>query len=156
MFSLSSTAPAAPRTTYAPRTTDTLKLIFHDHFHAFSDAYDSLYAHKYGKFRLDRISRVVERFESCGDYTWGYPLIRLSLHWPECPDPGVGMVRGPDEYRDVVLPDHGPASVFARPGTFFLFWPEDAHMPGIAAEAPEQCHRERMNSRKRRMRLLSS
>ena len=29
------------------------------------DAYDVLYAHEYGKFRLERISRVVDRFESC-------------------------------------------------------------------------------------------
>jgi hypothetical protein len=48
----------------------------HDHFHAFADAYDSLYAQDYGKFRLERISHVVDKFESCGDYTKGIARIR--------------------------------------------------------------------------------
>lgn len=82
MRSPSSSTSAAPRTIYAPRTADTLKLIFHDHFHAFSDAYDVLYAHEYGKFRLERICRVVDRFESCGDYTKG--IARIQCTNPEC------------------------------------------------------------------------
>ena len=45
--------------------------ILHDHFPAFAQSYDSLYAQDYGKFRLERISYVEERFETCGDYTKG-------------------------------------------------------------------------------------
>jgi hypothetical protein len=44
VLSPSSTASTAHPATYVPLATDTLKLIFRDHFHAFSDAYDSLCA----------------------------------------------------------------------------------------------------------------
>ena len=82
MVSLTTTAPTAPHTTYVPRVANTLKLIFQDHFHAFADAYDSLYAKDYGKLRLQRISYVEERFETCGDYTKGVARIQCSN--PEC------------------------------------------------------------------------
>ena len=52
---------------YVPQGANTLLHIFHDHFHAFADAYDSPYAQDYGKFRLERISHMAERIESCGD-----------------------------------------------------------------------------------------
>jgi hypothetical protein len=42
----------------APRGANTLQHIFHDHFPAFADADDSLYAKHFGKFRLERISQV--------------------------------------------------------------------------------------------------
>ena len=76
MLSPSFTIPTARPTTYVPRGANILRLIFHDHFPAFADAYDSLYAKDYGMFRLKRISRVVERFETCGDYTKGIARIR--------------------------------------------------------------------------------
>ena len=47
---------------YTPRGPNTLTRIFHDHFDAFSQSYDSLYAKDYGRFRLERIPRVAERF----------------------------------------------------------------------------------------------
>ena len=56
---------------YVPRGPTTLTHIFHDHFQDFPLSYDSLYAKDYGMFPLERISRVVVRFESCGDYTKG-------------------------------------------------------------------------------------
>ena len=71
MLSPSFTIPTARPTTYVPRGANILRLIFHDHFPAFAQSYDSLYAQDYGKFRLDRISRVAQRFETCGDYTNG-------------------------------------------------------------------------------------
>jgi len=53
-----------------------LRRIFHDHFPAFVQSYDSLYAKDFGKFRLERISHVVDKFESCGDYKKGIARIR--------------------------------------------------------------------------------
>ena len=77
----SSTIPAAtPR--YVPRGPNTLTHIFHDHFQDFALSYDSLYAKDYGRFRLQRISRVVARFETCGDYSKG--IARLQCSNPEC------------------------------------------------------------------------
>jgi len=78
VLSPSSTIPTAHSTTYVPRAANILRLIFHDHFHTFADAYDSLYAQDYGKFRLQRISRVVDRFAICGDYTKG--IVRIRSH----------------------------------------------------------------------------
>jgi hypothetical protein len=66
VLSTSSTIPTAHPTTYVPRGANFLRHIFHGHFHAFADAYDSLYPQDYGKFRLERISHVVDKFESCG------------------------------------------------------------------------------------------
>ena len=67
MLSASSTIPTAHPSTYVPRGANILRRIFHNHFHAFADAYDSPYAQDYGKFRLERISHMAERIESCGD-----------------------------------------------------------------------------------------
>jgi len=71
VLSTSSTIPTAHPTTYVPRGANILRLIFHDHFPAFVQSYDSLYAKDFGKFRLQRISHVVDKFENCGDYTKG-------------------------------------------------------------------------------------
>jgi len=78
----SSTIPAAPPSGYVPRGPTTLTHIFHDHFQDFALSYDTLYAKDYGMFRLKRISRVVERFETCGDYTKG--IARIQCSNPEC------------------------------------------------------------------------
>ena len=82
MLSPSSTIPTAHPTTYVPRGANILHLIFPEHFPAFAQSYDSLYAKDYGRFRLDRISRVAERFETCGDYTKG--IARIQCSNPEC------------------------------------------------------------------------
>ena len=66
MLSPSFTIPTTRPTTSVPRGANILRLIFHDHFPAFAQSYDSLYAQDYGTFRLERISHVAERFESCG------------------------------------------------------------------------------------------
>jgi hypothetical protein len=76
------TIPTAHPTTYVPRGANTLRLIFQDHSPAFAKSYDSLYAQDYGKFRLERISHVAERFESCGDYTKG--IARIQCSNPSC------------------------------------------------------------------------
>lgn len=82
MLSPSFTIPTAQPATYVPRGANILRRIFHDHFHAFADAYDSLYAKDFGKFRLERISHVVDKLESCGDYTKG--IARIQCCNPEC------------------------------------------------------------------------
>ena len=76
MLSTSSTIPTAHHSTYIPRGANILRLIFHDHFPAFLQSYDSLYAQDYGKFCLQRISHVVDKFENCGDYAKGIARIR--------------------------------------------------------------------------------
>ena len=45
-----------------------LQIIFKEHFQEFADSYEQNYASTYGRFRLERITEVVERFVSCGDY----------------------------------------------------------------------------------------
>ena len=76
------TIPTTHSTTYIPRGANILRHIFHDHFPAFAQSYDSLYAKDFGKFRLQRISHVVDKFESCGDYTNG--IARIQCSNPEC------------------------------------------------------------------------
>ena len=88
MLSPSFTIPTARPTTYVPRGANILRLIFHDHFPAFAQSCDSLYAQDYGTFRLERISHVAERFESCGDYTKGIARIRgHGIPWHSVPKP---------------------------------------------------------------------
>lgn len=82
MPSPSSTIPTVSTGKYAPRGPNTLTLIFRDHFNAFVQSYDSLYAKDYGRFRLERISRVAQRFETCGDYT--KDIARIQCSNPEC------------------------------------------------------------------------
>jgi hypothetical protein len=84
VLSPSSTIPTIHPTTYVPRGANILRLIFHDQFPAFVQSYDSLYAKDYGKLRLQRISHVAERFESCGDYTNGIARI-------QCSNPACGL-----------------------------------------------------------------
>ncbi len=59
-----------------------LQAVFKDHFHEFADSYEQKYAPTYGRFRLDRITEVVENFVSCGDYSQGVARIRCTN--PEC------------------------------------------------------------------------
>ena len=54
--------------TYTQRGTNVLQIIFKEHFQEFADSYEQNYASTYGRFRLERITEVVERFVSCGDY----------------------------------------------------------------------------------------
>jgi hypothetical protein len=52
--------------------------IFKDHFHDFADAYDTLYAKEYGMFRPERVTRISEKFLTCGDYAQGIARIRCT------------------------------------------------------------------------------
>ena len=75
MLSPSSTAPTTHPTSHVSRGANILRLIFHDPFPAFVQSYDSLYDKDHGKFRLEPISHVTERFESCGDCTASVPPV---------------------------------------------------------------------------------
>jgi hypothetical protein len=75
-------SPPAEKTTYAQRGTNILQSIFKEHFDQFADAYEDTYAATYGKFRLERISDVAERFLACGDYTQG--IARIQCTNPDC------------------------------------------------------------------------
>ncbi|GAH24900.1 unnamed protein product, partial [marine sediment metagenome] len=67
---------------YSQRGTNALQPIFKGHFQEFADTYEQKYAPTYGRFRLDRITEVVENFISCGDYTQG--VARIHCTNPEC------------------------------------------------------------------------
>jgi hypothetical protein len=47
---------------YIPRGQNVLQQIFKDYFEDFHDQYEEKYSRIYGKFRLDRITEVVEEF----------------------------------------------------------------------------------------------
>jgi len=51
---------------YIPRGQNPLQKIFKDHFADFKEQYDEKYAQSHGKYRIDRISEVVEEFVKCG------------------------------------------------------------------------------------------
>ena len=68
--------------TYVQRGTNVLQTIFKGHFQNFADNYEEKYAPTYGRFRLERITEVVENFISCGDYTQG--IARIQCTNPEC------------------------------------------------------------------------
>jgi len=42
-----------------------------------------------------------------------------------------------DEQKDAILLKGDGDFIAARPGTFFILWPEDAHLPGRAPVAPQ-------------------
>jgi len=67
---------------YRQRGTNALQAIFKEHFQEFADSYEQKYAPTYGRFRLDRITKVVENFISCGDYAEG--VARIQCTNPEC------------------------------------------------------------------------
>ena len=53
---------------YVPRGTNVLQTIFRKHFNDFANQYEERYSKIYGKYRLDRITEVVDEFLKCGDY----------------------------------------------------------------------------------------
>ncbi len=67
---------------YVPSGTNVLQQIFKEHFKDFVDNYEEKYSIIYGKYRLDRITEVVEEFLKCGDYKEG--IARVKCTNPEC------------------------------------------------------------------------
>jgi len=56
---------------YQPRRINTVQLLFKKHFQRFADQYEDKYAILYGRFRIERITEVAEKFILCGDYSQG-------------------------------------------------------------------------------------
>ena len=71
-----------PPPTYTQRGTNTLQVIFKEHFDEFAENYDAKHAKTYGRFRIERITETVDNFIGCGDYTQGVARIRCTN--PEC------------------------------------------------------------------------
>ena len=59
---------ATPPGTYRQRGTSSLQRLFRAHFPELVARYESQFAKQLGMFRLERISKAVERFLACGDY----------------------------------------------------------------------------------------
>jgi len=78
------TLPIAPvtRRVYRPRGVNDLQTLFKKHFQRIVEQYESKYAAIYGRFRIDRITEVVEKFILCGDYSQG--VARIQCTNPEC------------------------------------------------------------------------
>lgn len=70
------------RNQYVPRCRNELHTIFERHFADFCEHYDEKYAATYGRYRLERIQQLGERFSTCGDYLQGVARIRCTN--PEC------------------------------------------------------------------------
>lgn len=63
---------------YIPRGRNELHTIFERHFAKFCEQYDDKYAGTYGRYRLERIQQIGERFSTCGDYLQGIARIRCT------------------------------------------------------------------------------
>ena len=70
------------RNQYVPRGRNELHTIFERHFGDFCAQYDEKYAATYGRYRLERIQQIGQRFCTCGDYLQGVARIRCTN--PEC------------------------------------------------------------------------
>jgi len=72
-----SLAPVTKRL-YQPRGINILQLLFKEHFQSFANQYEAKHAIIYGRFRIERITEVVEKFILCGDYTQGIARIQCT------------------------------------------------------------------------------
>jgi hypothetical protein len=73
---------ATPPGTYRQRGTSSLQRLFRAHFPELVARYDAEFATQLGKFRLERISKAVQRFLACGDYRRG--IARIKCTNPDC------------------------------------------------------------------------
>jgi len=73
---------AAPPGTYRQRGVNSLQRLFRAHFPEFCVRYEAEFAKRLGKFRLPRITKAVERFLGCGDYSKG--IARIQCTNPDC------------------------------------------------------------------------
>jgi hypothetical protein len=73
---------ATPPGVYRQRGTSSLQRLFKTHFPDLVARYEAEFAERLGKFRLQRISKAVEAFLQCGDYSRG--LARIVCTSPDC------------------------------------------------------------------------
>ena len=62
---------ATPPGSCRQRGASSLQRLFRTHFTELVTRYEDEFARRLGKFRLERITKVVERFLGCGDYRRG-------------------------------------------------------------------------------------
>ena len=76
--------PIAPvaKEVYRPRGINDLQILFQEHFRRIAEQYENQHAAAYGRFRIERITEVVEKFILCGDYSRG--VARIQCTNPEC------------------------------------------------------------------------
>jgi hypothetical protein len=74
-------APVAKRV-YRPRGINDLQILFKKHFQRIAEQYESKFAIIHGRFRIERITEVIEKFIVCGDYSRGIACIQCTN--PEC------------------------------------------------------------------------
>ena len=63
---------------YDPRDCNELHTMFEHHFANFCEHYEEKYAATYGRYRLERIQQLGERFCTCGDYLQGVARVRCT------------------------------------------------------------------------------
>ena len=73
---------ATPPGTYRQRGVSSLQRLFRAHFAQLVARYEAEFAKRLGKFRLERITKAVERFLACGDYRRG--IARIKCTNPDC------------------------------------------------------------------------
>jgi hypothetical protein len=73
---------ATPLGVYRQRGTSSLQRLFRAHFAELVARYETEFAKRLGKFRLERISKAVERFMACRDDRQG--LARITCINPRC------------------------------------------------------------------------
>ena len=67
---------------YQPRGINALQRLFKEHFQSFADQYEAKHAIIYGRFRIERITEVVEKSVLCGGYFQG--IARIQCTNPDC------------------------------------------------------------------------
>ena len=72
----------AKKAAYRQRGISGVQHLFKKHFQRFSEQYEEKYAMAYGRFRIERITEVVEKFILCVDYSQG--IARIQCTNPEC------------------------------------------------------------------------
>jgi hypothetical protein len=80
--SLQQESPHRTTRVYRPRGINVLQRLFKEHFQSFADQYEVKHAMIYGRFRIERITEVVEKFVLCGDYSQG--VARIQCTNPDC------------------------------------------------------------------------
>ena len=73
---------ATPPGIYHQRGVSSLQRLFRAHFPQLVARYEAEFAKRLGKFRLERITKAVERFLGCGDYRRG--IARIQCTNPDC------------------------------------------------------------------------
>jgi len=73
---------ATPPGTYRQRGVSSLQRLFRAHFAELTARYEAEFAKRLGKFRLERITKAVERFMACGDCRKG--IARIQCTNPRC------------------------------------------------------------------------